>query len=217
MARDLLGRELIQRTPKRTVVARLVECEAYREDDPASHSFRGRTARTDVMFGAPGHLYVYFTYGMHFCMNVVTGRDGEGSAVLLRAAEPLEGMDVMRARRGVDAVRALCSGPARLTQAFGVTREHNGVDLVDGAGELFVARGRPVPDAEVGVSPRIGIRSAVDQPWRFFERDSPFVSRPPAGWPGVNAPRATSRARGTGSRRGGSGVPSPATSPQPPA
>ena len=183
VARDLLGRRLVRPLEDALLVARIVETEAYRQDDPASHSYRGRTTRTEVMFGPPGHLYVYFTYGMHFCMNVVTGADGEGSAVLLRAAEPLEGIEVMRRRRGTDRFTELCSGPARLAQAFGVSRAENGADLV-GGGEVFVTRGTRLPDGRVGVSPRIGIRQAAGQPWRFFEDGSQFVSRPPAWWPG---------------------------------
>jgi DNA-3-methyladenine glycosylase len=178
VAADLLGRLLVRAVsgePRR--VARIVECEAYREDDPASHSYRGPTARNGVMFGLPGHLYVYFTYGMHFCMNVVTEGRGVGSAVLLRAAEPLSGLDAMAAARGVDDPRRLCSGPARLTQAFGVTREQDGVDLTRG-GELFVSAGTPVGPAATAVGPRIGIRRAIERPWRFFVRDSPFVSGP---------------------------------------
>ena len=179
VARELLGRLLVSRTDGRRLVARIVECEAYQQDDPASHSFRGRTARTEVMFGPPGHLYVYFTYGMHFCMNVVTGLAGEGSAVLLRAAEPLDGRDLMAEARGLVPPydpRLLCSGPARLTQAFAVTREANGIDLL-GATWLVLAAGAPVADAEVGVSPRVGIRVGRERPWRFFVASSPFVSR----------------------------------------
>ena len=134
VARDLLGRLLVRRLPEITLVARVVECEAYQEDDPASHSFRGVTTRTEVMFGPAGRLYVYFTYGMHFCMNVVTGDEGEGSAVLLRAAEPLEGLDWMRRCRRVVDPRLLCSGPGRLTQAFGIGREDNGMDLLSAVG-----------------------------------------------------------------------------------
>ena len=130
------------------------------------------------MFGPPGHLYVYFTYGMHYCMNVVTGHEAEGSAVLLRAVEPLEGTDEMQRRRGTAlSIKKLCSGPARLTQAFGVERQHNGVDLISG-GDLYVAEGCPLEDASVSVGPRIGITVALDRPWRFFETRSEFVSRP---------------------------------------
>jgi DNA-3-methyladenine glycosylase len=174
VARELLGRLLIRRAGGVLLVARIVETEAYQQDDPASHSFRGPTARNEVMFGAAGFLYVYFTYGMHFCMNVVTGRPGVGSAVLLRAAEPLEGLEVMAGRRGTTTPRSLCSGPARLTQAFGVSREQNGIDLVAG-GELWLGGGR-VPDGVVRTGPRIGIRHAADVPWRFWVDGSPFVS-----------------------------------------
>jgi DNA-3-methyladenine glycosylase len=176
VARDLLGRLLVRRVPGATLVGRIVECEAYQEGDPASHSYRGRTPRTDVMFGRPGHLYVYFTYGMHFCMNVVTGRDGEGSAVLLRAAEPLEGLDWMRDRRGVDDARLLCAGPGRMARAFGIDRSHNGIDLAGGE-VMFVARGSPVPDERIEMSSRVGVTVGADRPWRFFESGNPFVSR----------------------------------------
>ena len=194
---DLIGKLLIRRLPGITLVGRVVECEAYDEDDPASHSFRGPTPRNEVMFGPPGHLYVYFTYGMHFCANVVTGRDGHGSAVLLRAVQPLEGLDWMAERRGLSDERLLCAGPGRLTQAFGIARAENGADLVrDGA--VFLAKGRP-PEAEsIGVSARIGVNVGADLPWRFFELGSPFLSR--RSMPGRGA--GTGAARGSG--RGGS-------------
>jgi DNA-3-methyladenine glycosylase len=159
------------------MVARIVEAEAYEEADPASHSYRGRTPRTEVMFGPPGHLYVYFTYGMHHCMNVVTGRDGEGSAVLLRAAEPLRGLDAMGLRRGVEDPQRLLSGPARLTQALGVDRALNGADLVAGP-ELVVGRGRPVGPGELVVGRRVGVRVGLDRAWRFAVAGSRFVSTP---------------------------------------
>jgi DNA-3-methyladenine glycosylase len=176
VARDLIGRLLVRRLSAVTLMGRIVECEAYQEDDPASHSFRGVTNRTEVMFGPAGRLYVYFTYGMHFCMNVVTGREGEGSAVLLRAVEPLEGLEWMRHRRGVADPRLLCSGPARLTQAYGIGRADNGMDLL-AARDLFVARGRPIPEDGVGVGPRVGITAATERPWRFYELGNRFVSR----------------------------------------
>jgi len=176
VARDLLGRLLVRRLDGEVLVARIVETEAYQQDDPASHSYAGRTARNEVMFGPAGFLYVYFTYGMHYCMNVVTGRVGEGSAVLLRAAEPVSGTAVMARRRGVSSARLLCSGPARLTQAFGVARTENGLDLVDG-NELWIAAGRRTPDVGVAVGPRVGIRRAADVPWRYWVAGSPFVSR----------------------------------------
>lgn len=184
VAPDLLGRILVRRLASgRLLSARIVEVEAYQQDDPASHSFRGRTDRTEVMFGPPGHLYVYFTYGMHYCMNVVTAPPGEGSAVLLRAAEPLEGLDVMARRRGTRDPRLLCSGPARLCQAFGVTARQNGADLAGRSdGDLSLLTGRAVPPSSVTVSRRVGIRQGTDRPWRFSIGRDPFVSRGrPAG------------------------------------
>lgn len=177
VAPDLIGRVLLRTLASgQRLAVRIVETEAYQEDDPASHSYRGPTARTDVMFGRPGRLYVYFTYGMHFCMNVVTGRDGEGSAVLLRAAEPLVGLEEMRARRRGAEPRLLCSGPGRLCQALGVDRTDNGADLVRGPG-LRLLQGSPVAEGRIQVTTRVGIRHAVERPWRFLARDDPFVSR----------------------------------------
>lgn len=181
VAPDLLGALLVRDAPRGRLVARIVEAEAYEEGDPASHSFRGRTARNDVMFGPPGRLYVYFTYGMHFCMNVVTGRAGEGSAVLLRAGEPLEGLRAMARRRGTSEPRLLCSGPARLCEAFGVGRRQNGLDLVRG-GDVYLLTGVPVPSSRIDVTSRVGIRSGADHLWRFLVTGDPFVSRGrPAG------------------------------------
>ena len=145
-------------------IGRIVEVEAYREDDPASHTFRGRTARNAVMFGPAGHMYVYFTYGMHFCANVVTGPDGVGSAVLLRAVEPLAGIELMSARRGGSP--RLADGPAKLCQAFGIGRDHNGADLLSGDRVGLYDDGVP-PPANPRIGPRIGITRAVDVPWRW--------------------------------------------------
>ena len=158
------------------LTARIVEAEAYQEDDPASHSYRGRTSRTEVMFGPAGHVYVYFTYGMHHCMNVVTGSTGEGSAVLLRAAEPLEGLEEMARRRGTNDPRMLCSGPGRLCQALGIDRAENGLDLVRGR-QLGLLEGAPVPPSMISVGSRVGITSGTERPWRFSVRGDRFVSR----------------------------------------
>ena len=128
------------------------------------------------MFGPPGHLYVYFTYGMHHCMNAVTGPAGEGMAVLIRAAEPIEGVAEMRARRGRARERELCSGPAKLCQAFGVDRALNGTDLVRGP-DLWIAEGTPVSTARIVAGPRVGIRVGNEYAWRFSVADDPFVSR----------------------------------------
>jgi DNA-3-methyladenine glycosylase len=174
---DLLGRILVRKVGDGTLLAaRIVEAEAYQEDDPASHSFRGRTNRTEVMFGPPGHAYVYFTYGMHHCMNVVTGSTGEGSAVLLRAAEPLEGLEEMARRRGTNDRRALCSGPGRLCQALGIDRADNGLDLVRGR-LLWLLEGAPVAPSTISVGPRVGITSGTERPWRFSVQGDRFVSR----------------------------------------
>jgi DNA-3-methyladenine glycosylase len=173
---DLLGRILVRKVGDGTLLtARIVEAEAYQEDDPASHSFRGRTNRTEVMFGPPGHAYVYFTYGMHHCMNVVTGSTGEGSAVLLRAAEPLEGLEEMARRRGTNDPRALCSGPGRLCQALGIDRAENGLDLVRGR-LLWLLEGAPVAPSTISVGPRVGITSGTERPWRFLVQGDRFVS-----------------------------------------
>jgi len=174
---DLLGRILVRRVDEGTLLtARIVEAEAYQEDDPASHSYRGRTNRTEVMFGPAGHVYVYFTYGMHHCMNVVTGSTGEGSAVLLRAAEPLEGLEEMARRRGTNDPRMLCSGPGRLCQALGIDRAENGLDLVRGR-QLWLLEGAPVPPSMISVGSRVGITSGTERPWRFSVRGDRFVSR----------------------------------------
>ena len=189
MARGLLGRDLVRTFGDGTQLrARIVECEAYRQDDPASHSFGGPRGRNVVMFGPSGHAYVYFTYGMHFCMNVVTGRDGEGSAVLLRAAEPLGGLDRMAELRGLDDSRLLLAGPGRLCQGLAITRQHDGTDLVSGP-ELRIERGRPVPDGDVEAGPRVGLTVAREHPWRFTIRGSRFVSRGPVRLPGPADPR----------------------------
>jgi DNA-3-methyladenine glycosylase len=176
VAPDLLGRVLV-RVPDDgvRVAARIVETEAYEEGDPASHSYRGRTRRTEVMFGPPGRLYVYFTYGMHLCMNVVVGREGQGAAVLLRAAEPLEGLSAMAERRGTTDVRRLCGGPARLTQAFDIGRAANGVDLVGGR-EMWLLYGEPVPPGGVARTTRVGVAVGTGRPWRYLVRGDPFVS-----------------------------------------
>ena len=153
------------------VGGRIVETEAYDHEDPASHSFSGPTERNAVMFGPGGYAYVYRSYGIHWCLNLVTG--GEASAVLIRALEPTEGLELMMARRGLETPRLLCSGPGRLCQALGVTREHNGMRMDQPPFWL-----EPGPNAGVVVGPRIGITKAIDAPWRFGEAGSRFLSKP---------------------------------------
>jgi DNA-3-methyladenine glycosylase len=154
---------------------RIVEVEAYCGAlDEAAHTFRGKTARNATMFGEAGHLYVYFTYGMHWCCNAVCG-SGEGWAVLIRALEPVAGLETMRALRGTRDLD-LCRGPARLSQAFGITREEDGVDLVRGQSRLRITDDGHAPPTNARISARIGISKAKDFPWRWSVPDSPFVS-----------------------------------------
>jgi len=156
------------------VGGRIVEVEAYAQDDEASHSFRGPTRRTEVMFGDPGRLYVYRSYGLHWCANVVCEERGRGAAILLRALEPTHGLEQMRARRGTEDVRQLCAGPGRLTQALGVTSEHNGAELP----RLPFVLLPPVEPVAVERTPRIGISRAAEKLWRYTEDGTPHASRP---------------------------------------
>jgi DNA-3-methyladenine glycosylase len=183
----LLGCTVEADTPEGTVAVRLVEVEAYRgADDPASHSFRGRTPRNAVMFGPPGHLYVYFVYGMHFCANVTCLSDGEAGAVLLRAGEVTSDPSVASARRPTARRAAdLARGPARLAALLGLDRSHNGVDVTDAASPVRVLAGTPVDPRVVRTGPRVGVAAAHDTPWRFWVEGSPAVSpyRPGRGAP----------------------------------
>jgi DNA-3-methyladenine glycosylase len=175
VARELLGGCLVRVVDGERLSGIIVEAEAYRgSKDPASHAYRGRTKRTEVMFGPPGHAYVYFTMGMHHCLNITTEPEGTAAAVLIRALEPKEGIDMMRRNRGVADVRRLASGPGNLTRALGIDRGLNGEDVVSSK-VLFLERGVSVRG--VGVSPRVGVSSGVSTKWRFFVKGSPFVSK----------------------------------------
>lgn len=181
VARDLLGKVLLRQVGDEMLSGRIVEAEAYfGKDDPAAHSARGKTARTAVLFGPPGHAYVYFIYGMHSCINVSCEPDGKAGCVLLRALEPLTGMDTMTRLRGLAAPakpRMLTSGPGRLCQALGIQRAtHNGLDFTDSASELRILDDGFRPE-KIKATPRIGIKKAVEKPNRFVIEGNRFVSR----------------------------------------
>ena len=177
VAPDLLGRLLVRPVDGVRMVGRIVEVEAYGRDDPGSHAFRGPTPRNASMFGPPGRAYVYISHGIHHCLNVVCDAP---SAVLIRAVEPLEGLEAMASRRGLDAPRLLCAGPGRLAQAMGITLAEDGRPVHRREG-LWIAAGEPVSD--VAVTLRIGMSDAVNRPWRFVQKGTRFASR------GVSGPR----------------------------
>jgi DNA-3-methyladenine glycosylase len=173
VARDLLGAVVVHGD----VALRLTEVEAYAGGhDPASHAFRGPTRRNAVMFGGGGHAYVYFTYGMHFCVNLVCGPQGQASAVLLRAGEVVEGIELARDRRAGARDRDLARGPARLTVALGIDRALNGADVTRADSPLRVINGEAVPDDAVRRGPRVGVSSAAELPWRMWIDGEPTVS-----------------------------------------
>jgi DNA-3-methyladenine glycosylase len=182
LGRDFFGRSVHEVAPELIgatllvdgVGGTIVEVEAYDHEDPAAHGYRGRTARNASMFGPPGHAYVYRSYGIHWCLNLVCEDEGVASAVLLRALEPTHGLEAMRARRGLDDQRLLCAGPGRVCQALGVTREHDGLALDNAPFELH-ERARP---PEIATGARIGITRAADLPWRYGLAGSRFLSRP---------------------------------------
>ena len=180
VARELLGQRLVRVVDGQRLSGLIVEVEAYiGEDDAACHAACGRTPRNEAMYGPPGHAYVYFIYGMHHCLNVVTEEEGFPAAVLVRALEPLEGLDIMHRHRSGRPDRELTNGPAKLCQALAIDRGFNRVDLCTGE-VLFIEEGRMVAQEEVGTSPRIGIKAdelAMSVPWRFYLQGNAFVSR----------------------------------------
>lgn len=151
----------------------IVETEAYRADDPASHSYRGLTDSNKPLFYSAGAVYVYFTYGMHYCLNIVTGVKGEGEAVLIRALEPVDGIALMKKRRKTQILNNLTNGPGKLAQAFGIDKSFNGTNIFDGP--IFLQKG--ITPKEIAIDKRIGITKAVENEWRFYIKDNPFVSR----------------------------------------
>lgn len=178
VAPELLGCVISHQTPEGLVAGRIMEVEAYAgEVDPASHAFRGKTARNEVMFGEPGHAYVYFTYGMHFCVNLVCQPAGLAAAVLLRAAEIVGGAELAGARRGGGGPRDLARGPARLCQALGIDRRMNGADVCDPGSPLLAFEAEPgAARGAIATGPRIGVRQGAETPWRYWIDNNDFVS-----------------------------------------
>lgn len=172
-ARQLLGWKLVHHTPEGTTAGFIVETEAYTMNDPASHSFVGRTARTAPMFGRAGTLYIYFIYGKHYCVNIVCGPPGVAEAVLIRALEPTEGLTLMQQRRGTQNQRQLTNGPARLAQAMAIGPAHNGELLQQGSVRLEPG----IQGSEVTQTTRIGITKATHQPWRFYLTGNAYISK----------------------------------------
>lgn len=177
LAPDILGAVLASASPEGAVAVRITEVEAYEgADDPGSHAFRGRTRRNEVMFGRAGHLYVYFTYGMHWCANVVCGPAGKASAVLLRAGEVIRGLAVARSRRpSARTDNDLARGPARLASTLGLGPAHNGLDLCD-PGSGLVLQPADGPPGRISTGPRVGLARAADRPWRYWIAGDPTVS-----------------------------------------
>jgi DNA-3-methyladenine glycosylase len=174
-AENLLGKYLVSTAGGKRTAGKIVEVEAYRgADDPGSHAFRRRTPRNEVMFGPPGRAYVYFCYGNHYLFNIVTEKENEAGAVLIRALEPSAGIETMEKRRGTREIYALASGPAKLTQALGIGRKHNTLDLSGSA--LYVAEGKK-EKFTIYRGPRIGIKQGLDKKWRFWIKGSKYISK----------------------------------------
>jgi DNA-3-methyladenine glycosylase len=190
VAPDLLGRTLVRALSDGTRLAgRIVEVEAYEPGDEASHGNRRMTDFNATMFGPPGRLYVYFTYGNYWMMNAVTRPRGDASAVLLRAIEPVDGIPVMEANRGRSLVTDLCSGPGKLTKALGVDKSLDGSDLVTGR-DVWIEAGEPIARIQVQMGIRVGVNVGLDKDWRFVERGSAFVSKGKPGPPSGSRRRA---------------------------
>ena len=183
VAKELLGKIFIHKIGRRSISGMIVETEAYLFNDPASHSFRGLTERNRPMFYTGGFLYVYFTYGMHYCANIVTFKEGIGEAVLIRAVEPIDGIGAIITNRhtdvrhfkGVRHLHSLTNGPAKFAEAFSLTKEHNGIDLCKD--EIFLTKGKNVSSSKIVTTTRIGISAATEKKWRFYIKDSAWVSK----------------------------------------
>jgi len=177
VAKQLLGKLLVRELPEGKVAGKIVEVEAYRgSDDPASHAYKGKTQRNQIMFGEGGYAYIYFIYGKHFCLNVTTEKVGVPGAVLIRAVEPVYGIEIMKRKRRTENVKSLTNGPGKLTQAMDITVELNGWDLTRGE-KLYICDLDVVEPFEVVSSGRIGVKAGADKPWRFFIKGNLFVSK----------------------------------------
>lgn len=178
VARELLGKIIVRQTNGETLIGKIVETEAYiGQDDPACHAAKGRTPRTELMFGEPGYAYIYFIYGMYYCLNAVTEQPEFPAAVLIRAVEPLEGLQTMRSNRNRRTMADLTNGPGKLCQAMMIGKHQNGIDLCQ-SGELYIAAAPAVPTADILATRRIGIRVGTEKAWRFCLSGNRFVSHP---------------------------------------
>ncbi len=182
VAKDLLGKTLVKNGKGEILTGKIVEVEAYHGDvDKASHSYRGKTKRNEIMFEQGGFLYVYFTYGAHYCCNVVTGKKNQGTAVLIRAVEPLSGINKMiknrfrRKLKNEKEIFNLTSGPGKICKAFGINKTHSGIDLT--GDQIYIMDNKKITIDNIGISTRIGITKSVNLPWRFFIKNNPFLSR----------------------------------------
>lgn len=178
VARDLLGKIIVRKYKNRVLTGMIVETEAYRVNDPACHAYKGKTNRNSSLFGTVGHAYVYMSYGIHFCLNLVS-REPECAAggVLIRALEPLEGIDIMQELRSKDHITNLMNGPGKLTQAFGIERHHDGIDVTQD-GELYIIENPAcISQNDICASPRIGISQGLEKPWRFYYAHNQYVSK----------------------------------------
>lgn len=177
VSRDLLGKLLVRVYKQKVLVGKIVETEAYRgKDDPASHAYRGKTPRNSIMFGKPGVAYIYIIYGMYHCLNVIAEPEGNAAGVLIRAIEPLEGIDLMKELRGTEKTKNLTNGPGKLTKALAIDKSFNGMDLTQ-KNILFIAYPSQKEVFEIVETKRIGIKVGLDKRWRFYIRNNPFVSK----------------------------------------
>lgn len=179
-ARSLLGQVLVREIDGQRLKGKIVETESYHQSDPASHTFRGQTPRNSAMFGPAGRAYIYFTYGMHYCFNITAGAEGEGSGVLIRALEPLEGLSIMQQNRRLQGQLQsikinLCSGPAKLAQAMAINKSLYGHDLTEPP--LHLEEAEAIPANQIVTTTRIGIKESAAAPLRFYIKDNPFISR----------------------------------------